>query len=496
MELTKGELIYALSLTRVRLRVWASGNLSLRKLDKTQKKDGHPLPPLSYRKMGEGTENILSSLQHLTHQERILTTAHALWLLALVILAAVLTCSRSTLAADVHTDRTIEIYQRLLKVRPHDAESYYRLGDAYIEKGRETGDIAYFELASQALRKALEIEPALGFAHRHLALVLYTLHDFAGAIDHSQAAIKLDPHDPYAYGVLGDARLETGDYDGAARSYATMIALRADLYSYARRSGLESMRGETASCVADLERAIADGQRTGMPVESVAWVQWQLGNEYFKTGNLKRAEEQYQNSLKTYPGYHRALAGMAQVRAAQGNLADAAGLYNQAIAVIPMPEYAAGLADIYTIMGRGKDAATQRSLVEFIGRLNRINKVVYNRSLAYFYADHDIEVPVALELATAELVVRRDVYGHDAMAWALYKNGQPQAARAQMQAALSLGTRDPRLFYHAGMIELKLGHREQARRELSRALALNPHFQPIQDVVAAQTLAILAGGAR
>ena len=70
-------------------------------------------------------------------------------------------------------------------------------------------------------------------------------------------------------------------------------------------------------------------------------MQWQLGNEYFKTGNLKGAEEHYQDSLETYPGYHRALAGMAQVRAAQGNLADAAGLYNQAIAVIPMPEYAA-----------------------------------------------------------------------------------------------------------------------------------------------------------
>ena len=116
-------------------------------------------------------------------------------------------------AADNVTDRTIAIYQRVLQVRPHDAESYYKLGDAYIEKGRETGDIAYFELASQALRKALQIDPELGPAHRHLALVLYTLHDFGGAIDQSQAALKLDPRDAYAYGVIGDARLETGDYD-------------------------------------------------------------------------------------------------------------------------------------------------------------------------------------------------------------------------------------------------------------------------------------------
>jgi len=399
-------------------------------------------------------------------------------------------------AAGNVTDRTIAIYQRVLQVRPHDAESYYKLGDAYIEKGRETGDVAYFELASQALRKALQIDPELGPAHRHLALVLYTLHDFGGAIDQSQAALKLDPRDAYAYGVIGDARLETGDYDAAARAYATMIALHADLYSYARRSGLESVRGQTAACVADLSRAVADGRRTGNPPESIAWVQWQLGNEYFKTGNLSAAQQHYQDSLDTYPGYHRALAGMAQVRAAQGDFTAAAGLYKQAIAVIPMPEYAGALADVYTMMGRTQDAAEQQSLVEFIGRLNRINKVLYNRSLAYYYADHGIEVPVALELASTELKARRDIYGHDVMAWTLYKSGQPRAAQAQIQAALSLGTQDPRLFYHAGMIELELGRKDLARRDLSRALALNPHFQPIQDRVASRTLAMLHGDAR
>jgi hypothetical protein len=46
------------------------------------------------------------------------------------------------------------------------------------------------------------------------------------------------------------------------------------------------------------------------------------------------------------------------------------------------------------------------------------------------------------------------------------------------------------------MIEFKLGFKDRARRDLSRALALNPHFQPIQDQLAAGTLAMLAGDAR
>jgi tetratricopeptide (TPR) repeat protein len=409
-------------------------------------------------------------------------------------LAAALCSVPAALAAG--TDQMIAIYQRLAAARPQDAEIYYRLGDAYVEKGRETGDIAYYELAAQALRKSLRDDPALAPAVRHLALVAYTLHDFAGAIANSQAALRLDPRDAYAYGVMGDAQLETGDYTAAARSYATMVALRADLYSFARRSALESLRGQNAACAADLQRAAAEGLQTGKPAESVAWVQWQLGNEYFRIGNLGGAQQEYEAALKTYPRYHRALAGIAQVRAAQGYLAAAAGFYTQAIAIIPMPEYAAALGDVYELMRRPDDAARQRALVEFIGRLSKINKVIYNRSLVYFYADHDVDLPQALELAGAELKVRRDIYGRDALAWALYKNGRARQAEAEIRAALALGTPDSKLYYHAGMIEFKLGRKQQARRDLSRALTLNPHFQPIQDARAAETLAALGGDAR
>src|ERR1700676_1180425 len=72
-------------------------------------------------------------------------------------------------------DHIIVIYQKILRVRPNDATMYYKLGDAYIEKGRETGDITYYNLAAQSLQHALKIEPELGPARRPLAYVLYAL---------------------------------------------------------------------------------------------------------------------------------------------------------------------------------------------------------------------------------------------------------------------------------------------------------------------------------
>ena len=44
------------------------------------------------------------------------------------------------------------------------------------------------------------------------------------------------------------------------------------------------------------------------------------------------------------------------------------------------------------------------------------------------------------------------------------------------------------------MIQLKLGHREQARAFLGRSLTINPHFSILWAPVAKATIAKLGGG--
>jgi Flp pilus assembly protein TadD len=144
-------------------------------------------------------------------------------------------------------------------------------------------------------------------------------------------------------------------------------------------------------------------------------------------------------------------------------------------------------------LGRQQDAQRQRELVEFIARLNVINRVLYNRVLVDYYADHDIEHERAIELAASEFESRRDIYGQDAFAWALYRGDRAAEALPHITAALQFKTSDARLYFHAGMIYAALGRKNLARACLSRALALNPHFQPILDHVAAQEYASLGG---
>jgi tetratricopeptide (TPR) repeat protein len=267
-----------------------------------------------------------------------------------------------------------------------------------------------------------------------------------------------------------------------------MMELDQSLYSYSRLAGLKTLRGDTSGATADLTRAIAAGKALAQPAESIAWAEWQLGSDYFAIGNLEEAEKYYERSLKTYPAYYRALAGLAQVRTAQKRYEEGVSLYEKAIEILPMPEYAAALGDLYAKTEKRKKAKEQYDLVEYIGRLNAINQILYNRELAYFYADHDMKLEQALELAKRELDYRQDIYAYDLLAWSLHKNNQHEKAREAMEKALRLGTKDAKLFYHAGTIHRALGDKKKAADFLARALVTNPHFHPLFADRAAQTL--------
>ena len=230
------------------------------------------------------------------------------------------------------TDNHITYYQRLLQRNPLNPRAYYGLGDALIRKARETGDPSYFNRAEEALKKSLEINPDNAGAMRHLAYVFYSRHEFEPAAVHAGKAIEMDATDGDAYGILGDALMETGEYEKAEDAYGKMMQLEESLYSYSRRAGLKSMRGDSAGAMDDLERAVAAGKAAKQPAESIAWAEWQLGNDQFTLGKLEKAEAFYRQSLATYPNYYRALAGMAQVHAAQKRYDEAIDLYRKAIA--------------------------------------------------------------------------------------------------------------------------------------------------------------------
>ncbi len=386
------------------------------------------------------------------------------------------------------TDNAIEFYQSRIKAKPNRYSDYVKLGDAYIQKARETGDTAYYSKAEEALGKALEINPSDYSTVVYLGLVSSSEHDFQKALNFGKKAIELKPEDSYAYGLLGDAYIELGQYEDAKKAYETMVSLGPGLDSYSRISYMRELTGDVKGAKQAMKKAIEDGMKRNLSNENFAWAQYILGELYFNSGELKKAEEQYNASLKTYDNYYYALAGLGKVRAAEKNYQEAIELYKKAIGIIPLPLFVSSLGDVYKKTGNIVEAKKQYDLVEYIGLLSKINQVIYNKELAIFYADHDMKLNEALELARKELEVRKDIYTYDTLAWALYKNNQPNEALEASKESLKLGTKDANLFFHAGMIYYKLGNMAKAEKYLSQALSTNPYFHIINSEVAKNTL--------
>lgn len=394
------------------------------------------------------------------------------------------------------TDQTIQFFQSRVSRNPDDFFSYAKLGEAYIQKARETGDITYYELAEKTLMRSLELgpDPALAAtATTHLALVSYTKHQFRTALAYAEKALGYGSGRVSPYSIIGDAYVELGEYEKASTAYSNMLSVRGPLYPHSRLSYLLFLRGDPQGAIREMESGVKALLDANVPRENVAWTQVQLGELSFQVGDLGKSGTAYGEALTSYPGYHRALAGLAKVRAAQTKYQEAIELYQKALGVIPLPEYAAALGDVHTRLGRAGEATKQYQLVEYIGYLNAINKTIYNRELALFYADHDIKLNQALDLAQKELEVRRDIYTHDVIAWALFKNERFQEAHAAITDALKLGTKDARLFFHAGMIYHRLGEAEKAKQYLQRALSTNPYFHIFYVDVAQRTLTALRG---
>jgi tetratricopeptide (TPR) repeat protein len=424
-------------------------------------------------------------------------------ILSLLLLIGCLTGCARLGAQQNATDDLIKRLQARVKRNPEDHEGYAGLGAAYLQKGRETADAADYELAKGALEKSLDLlsnDPAAAFAMTQMAVVCMVEHRFDDALIWAQKALALGSGDPSPWAILGDALADMGDYKGASEAYSRLKSSYGSedeklAFSYQQDSRMSFLRfvdGETQGAIQLMRSAVRTAMETHMPAENIAWSQYQLGEELFLVGDTKAAENAYLASLDECPDYYRALAGLAKVRASQNRYADAVKLYKEAIARVPYPEYAAALGDIYHKLGQHEEAKQQYALVEFIAYLSQVNRQIHNRDLALFYADHELKLPESLVLARKELEVRRDVYTWDVLGWSLFKNDRLQEAREAISHALEQGTKDPQLFFHAGMIYERLGDSRKAREYLKRALDINPHFHILFSSTASETLARLA----
>ena len=404
---------------------------------------------------------------------------------SLTLLAALLTIGPVLLPAQSgqghpKSDDEIEKASAIARSRPTDA-AWSRLGDALMQKARETMDLSYYGRAEAAYRKSLALNSGYANALAGMAWVLSGRHEFEQSIEWANKALKAEPNRADAYGLLGDAATEMGDYDTAFEDYQKMLDLKPDIASYSRGAHLLFVTGGYEKATLLMSKAIGSGAAYR---ENKAWCIAQMALLDFAQGAYLPADQLLSKELGETPDNYHLLAAMGKVKAAQKDFPAAIEYYKKAQAIVPQHDVVVALGDLYTLEGRAEDASRQYAVVDVLRKLNKANGVIGDLQMAQFLADHDRDPAEALRLAEIEYKVRPTVYGADTLAWCYYKNGRIPEARKYSSKALSQNTPEAMFYYHRGLILAKAGDIGAARKALYQALSQNPYFDPLGAVAA------------
>jgi tetratricopeptide (TPR) repeat protein len=386
------------------------------------------------------------------------------------------------------TDERIRNLQSVARAQPKDADVYAYLGDAYLQKARETGDAGFYNRADGVLRRALELSPQNVSALTEMGALSLSRHDFRGGLRYARQVNALAPQIVKPYGVLVDALVELGRYDEAGAALQRMVDLKPNLSSYARVSYFRELHGDLPGAVRAMRLAVSSG---GDAPENIAYVQTLLGNLELDLGRVASAQRAYRLALARFAGYVPAEVGLARVEAQRGRFGAAIARYRAAVARLPLPEYVIGLGE--TELAAGRTAAARRDLA-LVGAEQQLLKsagVNTDVDLALFEANHG-STQRAIVLGRRAWASAPSVRSADALGWALTRAGRAREGLGWATRALRLGSRDPSFLYHAGVAAKDAGRRDLAARYLRGALALNPRFSPVYGPRAERALAGLS----
>src|SRR5471032_1017100 len=175
--------------------------------------------------------------------------------------------------------RVREMEARLAK-KPDDNGAALLLADALLRQTRVLGNPGLAVRAEQVLKRVLNDDPASYDANRMLGALYLSQHRFREAVRIGERNRDARPDDPTNYGVIGDGRLELGEYDQAFDAFDQMMKRRPGSASYARVAYARELQGNLTGAIESMK--IAADATAPEDAEALAWHHAQVGDLYLR----------------------------------------------------------------------------------------------------------------------------------------------------------------------------------------------------------------------
>jgi tetratricopeptide (TPR) repeat protein len=136
------------------------------------------------------------------------------------------------------------------------------LGELYIRRARETGDVSSHQRAEIAINQALDLLPGYAPAGSLLASIYYAQHEFVRALTLAEELYESNMKNSQARIVMADSYLSLGNYEAEAiyleRGETNMTAPL-----LARLANLAELKGNPDEALTLIQRAAGDALNSG-----------------------------------------------------------------------------------------------------------------------------------------------------------------------------------------------------------------------------------------
>jgi tetratricopeptide (TPR) repeat protein len=350
-------------------------------------------------------------------------------------------------------DRDIAFYSQRIDQDPASAVDRFTLARLLFARSRTTGSTADMDRAESLARESIAERTQRNYAaFELLASLMMARHEFRSARAVALRADSLDPGTPSHLALLGEIELEIGEYDAAAKHFEAVHYDGRNFTTGARLARWYELTGRIEVAREFLRRAIVSvDRRDDLPRDQVAWFHYRLGDLELRVGNVAAAESAFVAGLARNPDDVRILGGLARTALERHSWREAVD-YGERATVTELDPATLGTVSLaYANLGDSAQATSYARAMS-VSALKQPGAI--HRAWGLFLLDHGTAKDRAdvLERARRELSDRNDVYGHDLMAWALYRDGQIEKAREEMKLALAQNTQDVMLMRHARAI--------------------------------------------
>ncbi len=366
--------------------------------------------------------------------------------------------------------------------------TFYEASDNYLDAARE-------------YRMAAALAPTSAEIHASLARVLLRLHEVEEAKKSAEQALRIDPKNVEALGVMVQIDVGLRDLSGAAdRLRAILEENPSDDASRMLLADLLERDGRIADAAREMQIVVDH-------IPGSAMMHFRLGNLHAQLGKTEDAVREYEAALQIDPGLLEALARSGIARETEGQLGEAAKIYRRAVDASPtdlrigkrllrvlllLDDSAEARKEAERLLALAPDDVEVREQYALLllrsgdsegalRELQRVEKEAPDRlsthkHLGRYYWDRDRPQEALAQYRTVVSIDSTFVEGWVLRGYLELRVGSAEDALASFRKASELESDEPTLAFYEGVSLSELKRFDEAVPAFDRALAMNPNY--------------------